>query len=109
MTDLTKLETELTAAVAGAADAQALETVRVAALGKSGSISELLKTLGSMSPDERREHGPKINGLRDRIGAAIADRKAGLESAELDAKLAAETVDLSLPAPPQRRGRVHPT
>ena len=83
----------------------ALEAVRVAALGKSGSISELLKTLGAMSPDERRERGPQINGLRDRIAGAIAARKAELEAAELDAKLAAERVDLTLPPPPERRGR----
>ena len=109
MTDLTKLETELAAAVAGAPDAAALEAVRVAALGKSGSVSDLLKTLGSMSPDERRERGPAINGLRDRIAAAIAERKAALAAAELDARLAAERVDLTLHAPPERRGRVLPT
>jgi phenylalanyl-tRNA synthetase alpha chain len=109
MTDLTKLEAELAAAVTAAPDVAALEAVRVAALGKSGSVSELLKTLGSMSPDERRERGPAINGLRDRVAAAIAARKAGLEAAELDAKLAAERVDLTLPPPPERRGRVHPT
>lgn len=68
MTDLTTLEADLTAAVTAADDVPALEALRVAALGKSGSISELLKTLGSMSPDERREQGPLINGLRDRIG-----------------------------------------
>src|SRR5689334_9481163 len=107
MTDLTKLEAELSVAVADAADAAALEAVRVAALGKSGSISELLKTLGKMSPDERREQGPLINGLRDRIATAIAEKKAGLEAAELDARLAAERVDLTLPPPPERRGRVH--
>ena len=109
MTDLSKLEAELSAAVAAASDVAALEAVRVTALGKSGSISDLLKTLGSMSPDERREQGPAINGLRDRVGAAIAERKAALEAAELDAKLAAERVDLTLPPPPERRGRVHPT
>src|SRR3954469_21590551 len=109
MTDLTKLEADLSASIAAAADVAALEAVRVAALGKSGSISELLKTLGAMSPDERRERGPAINGLRDRIAAAIAERRAGLEAAELDAKLAAERVDLTLPPPPERRGRVHPT
>jgi len=109
MNDLSQLEADLSAAVAGAADIAALEAVRVAALGKSGSISELLKSLGKMSPDERRERGPQINGLRDRIASAIAEKKAGLETAELDAKLASEHVDLTLPAPPERRGRVHPT
>lgn len=109
MTDLTQLEAELTARVAAAADLAALEAIRVEALGKTGSISELLKTLGKLSPDERREQGPKINGLRDAVSAAIAARKTALETAELDAKLASERVDLSLPAPPERKGRVHPT
>jgi phenylalanyl-tRNA synthetase alpha chain len=109
MTDLTTLEAELSASIAGAADAAAIEAIRVAALGKSGSISGLLKTLGSMSPDERREAGPAINGLRDRVAALLADRKAALEADELDARLAAETLDLTLPAPPRRRGSVHPT
>ena len=104
-----QLEADITAAIAAAADITALEAVRVAALGKSGSISELLKTLGSMSPDERRERGPQINGLRDRITAAITARRAELEAAELDAKLASESVDLSLPPPPRRKGSVHPT
>jgi len=109
MTDLTQLETELAAAIAAAADLAALDAVRVAALGKSGSISELLKTLGGLDPDQRREQGPLINGLRDRIAAAIADRKTGLEAADLDARLTAERVDLTLPPPPERRGRIHPT
>ncbi len=109
MTDILKLEADLAAAVAGASDMATLEAVRVTALGKSGSVSELLKTLGSMSADERRERGPAINGLRDRTSIAIAARKAALEAAELDTKLAAERVDLTLPPPPERRGRVHPT
>ncbi|RAK56869.1 phenylalanine--tRNA ligase subunit alpha [Phenylobacterium deserti] len=109
MTDLSQLEAELSARVVAAATPADLEAVRVAALGKSGSISDLLKTLGQMSPDERRERGPQINGLRDRISSAIAEKKAALEAAELEAKLAAERVDLTLPAPPRRKGRVHPT
>ncbi len=109
MTDLSQLESELTDKVAAAANVAALEAVRVEALGKSGWVSELLKTLGAMSPDERRVEGPKINDLRDRVAAAIAARKAELEAAELDAKLASERVDLTLPAPPERKGRVHPT
>jgi phenylalanyl-tRNA synthetase alpha chain len=109
MTDLSQLDAELTAQIARAPDLAALDAVRVAALGKSGAISELLKSLGRMSPDERRENGPLYNGLRDRVGQAIAARKAELEAAELEVRLAAERVDLSLPAPPERRGRVHPT
>jgi phenylalanyl-tRNA synthetase alpha chain len=109
MTDLSALETDLLAQIDAAADAAAVEAIRVAAVGKSGSISALLKSLGSMGPDERRETGPKINGLRDRVSAALAARKTALEDAELDARLAAEAVDLSLPAPPRRRGSVHPT
>jgi phenylalanyl-tRNA synthetase alpha chain len=109
MTDLTTLEADLTAQIAAAADAGALETVRVAALGKSGSISGLLKSLGGMSPDERREAGPAINGLRDRVGFALAAAKATLDAAELDRRLAAERVDLTLPPPPRRKGSVHPT
>lgn len=109
MTDIAQLEADLAAQVEAAADIAALEAVRVSALGKSGSVSDLLKTMGSLSPDERRERGPLINGLRDRLSAAIAQKKAALEAAELDARLAAERVDLSLPPPPERRGRVHPT
>ena len=109
MTDLSELETDLTARIAAADDVATLEAIRVEALGKTGSISELLKTLGRLTPDERRTEGPKINGLRDAVASAIAERKATLEAAELDARLVGERVDLSLPPPPERRGRVHPT
>ncbi|HLZ82772.1 MAG TPA: phenylalanine--tRNA ligase subunit alpha [Caulobacteraceae bacterium] len=109
MTDLADLDSDLLARVAAAPDTAALEAVRVEALGKSGIVSALLKSLGSMSPDERRAQGPLINGLRDRIAAAIAERRAVLEDAELDARLAAGRLDLSLPAPPRRTGSVHPT
>ncbi|MGC1304050.1 MAG: phenylalanine--tRNA ligase subunit alpha [Caulobacteraceae bacterium] len=106
---LTQVEADLSAAIAVAADLNALEAIRVAALGKSGSISALLKSLGAMSPDDRRERGPQINGLRDRVQAAIAGRREALEAQALDAQLAAERLDLSLPAEPRRRGGLHPT
>jgi len=109
MTDLNALEAELTKAIADAGDVAAIEAVRVSALGKQGSISTLLKSMGAMSPDERREQGPLINGLRDRVSTALNAKKAGLEAAELEAKLLAGRVDLSLPAPPRRKGAVHPT
>jgi len=109
MTDHAELEAELTARIAAAADTPALEAIRLEALGKSGVISAMLKSLGSMSPDERRVEGPIINGLRDRIAAAIADRRAVLEAQALDASLAAGALDLTLPGPPRRKGCVHPT
>ncbi len=109
MTELATLEAEILARVAAARDSAALETVRVEALGKTGAVSLRLKSLGAMSPDERRVQGPAINGLRDRVAAAIAMRKAALEAAELEARLIAGRLDLSLPPPPRRVGRVHPT
>lgn len=109
MTDLTTLEADVLAQVAAAGDLAALDAVRVSALGKTGSISGLLKTLGAMSPDERKERGAAINVLRDRAQTALNDKKAALETAALDARLASETLDLTLPAPHRRRGSVHPT
>ena len=109
MTDLTSLEAEVLAQVAAAGDLAALDAVRVSALGKTGSISGLLKTLGAMSPDERKARGAAINVLRDRVQTALNDKKAALETAALDARLASETLDLTLPAPHRRRGSVHPT
>ncbi len=97
MADIAQLEKDLLAAVAAAKDEAALESLRVAALGKNGSISELLKTLGAMTPDERKAQGPAINGLKDSVNAAIAERKAALGDAALDARLATETVDVTLP------------
>jgi phenylalanyl-tRNA synthetase alpha chain len=109
MTDLASLEAELAGAVTAAADLAALDAIRVSALGKTGSISNMLKSLGAMSPDERKTAGPAINGLRDRIGGLIAQRKAALEAQALEAQLASERLDLTLPAAPRRRGSVHPT
>ena len=109
MTDLARLEADLTAAIAAADTVEALETVRVSALGKQGSVSGLLKGMGAMSPEERQVHGPLINGLRDRVQTTLASAKAALEDASLNARLASEHVDLTLPAPPRRKGGVHPT
>jgi len=109
MTDLADKEAAALAAIAAAPDLGALDALRVDALGKQGWISAQLKSLGAMSPDERKEAGPRINGARDRLAAAIAERKAVLEQAALDARLQAERLDLTLPAPPRRKGSVHPT
>src|SRR5215467_13707078 len=87
MTDLRALETELLAAVAAAKDEAALEAVRVAALGRNGSVSALLKTLGTMTPEARKEQGPLINSLKDRLDAAIVARKDALRELALDQRL----------------------
>lgn len=108
MSDISSLKARILGAVANASDEAALEAERVAALGKKGAISELLKTLGSMSPDERRENGPKFNGLRDRVSEAIAARKAQMGEELLNARLASERVDITLPTRPEPQGSIHP-
>src|SRR5262249_49673999 len=110
MTDIASLETELMRMVETASDEGALEAVRVAALGKKGSISALLATLGKMSPDERKEKGPLINGLKDRVTAAVAERRDALKGLALEARLATETIDVTLPTAesPAEAGRIHP-
>jgi phenylalanyl-tRNA synthetase alpha subunit len=89
MSDIETIEADALTRAAAAEDLAALDALRVAFLGKTGSISTLLKSLGGMSPDDRRTLGPLINGLRDRTAAAIAARKAELETLALDAELAA--------------------
>ena len=90
MSDLNALETETLAAIAAAADEAALENVRVGALGKKGSISALLATLGKMSPDERKSEGAKINLLKDKVSDALHARKVVLKEAAMEARLASE-------------------
>jgi phenylalanyl-tRNA synthetase alpha chain len=110
MSDLNTLEQKLSSDITAAADEPALEAVRVASLGKSGSISALLKTLGGMTPEQRKEQGPLINGLKDRVTAAIAARRDALKAAALDARLNTETVDVTLPVreAAAETGRIHP-
>lgn len=108
MSDIQATQTRLVNDIAAASDLDALEALRVAALGKAGSITALLKSLGGMTPDERQEQGPLIHALREAVTAAIADRRAALDAAAIDIKLAAEAIDMSLPADTAPRGSVHP-
>src|SRR5437660_8212917 len=110
MTDLAHLESQILGQIAAAGDEAALEAVRVAALGKKGSISALLATLGKMSPDERKTQGAAINLAKDKVTEALAVRRDVLKSAALDARLASETVDVTLPLrdAPAETGRIHP-
>ncbi|MGJ8569410.1 MAG: phenylalanine--tRNA ligase subunit alpha [Hoeflea sp.] len=110
MSQYQTLETTIMGEIAGSEDEAAIEAVRVAALGKKGSVSELLKGLGKMSAEERQEAGPAINGLKARVAEAIAARKTELRNAAITERLARETVDVSLPvrSSPAERGRIHP-
>ena len=105
-----KLKNEIIAAIDAAQDMRTLEDVRVAALGKKGSVSALLKTLGGMSNEERQVNGPLFNALRDKLTDAIQAKKAALDSAALNARLSEETLDMTLPIAPdaQFQGRIHP-
>lgn len=108
--NLEALEGSLLAEIAAAADEAAIEAVRVSALGKKGSVSEMLKTLGAMSAEERQVKGPAINGLKNRVTEALTQRKAELKDVAIAARLAAEKVDVTLPVrqSPAERGRIHP-
>lgn len=107
---ISTLRTELSDAIAAADTEAALDAVRVSALGKKGSVSALLATLGSMAPEDRKSAGPAINGLKTEIGGLIDARSVDLKKAALDARLKAETVDVTLPLQPAptARGRIHP-
>ncbi len=106
--DLNQLESETQAAVTAAADVAALETVRVGALGKKGTISERMATLGKMAPDERKAAGAALNDLKDKVAEAIAVKKAALGDEALNARLVSERVDITLPIRPELRGTIHP-
>src|ERR1700704_6515545 len=110
MSDIDQLEAKILADIAAASDEAALEAVRIAALGKSGSVSALLKTLGAMTPEARKTQGPLINGLKERVTVALAERREALKGAALDARLNTETVDVTLPVreSPPETGRIHP-
>src|SRR5690606_14498619 len=108
--DLESLETDILSRIEAAGDPAALESVRIAALGRKGAVSERMKALGSLSPDERRAVGARLNTIKERITEALEARRAALERASLSARLAAEAVDVTLPMRrgPELTGRIHP-
>ena len=108
MDDTQKLEDEITAAIASASDEAALELVRVDALGKKGRVSLLMRGLGKMTPEERQVAGPALNALKTRLNDLIAARKEALAELALNARLATEKVDISLPARERPMGAIHP-
>src|SRR5690348_10023321 len=107
-TEIEDLKTHLVTAIEASAGLDALEVCRVEALGKQGRVTQLLKTLGGMSPQERLEKGPAIQGLREAVTGAIASRRQHLEELALAAKLAGERVDMTLPVDLPAAGTIHP-
>ena len=108
MSDMETLQADLRAQVGSAAELAQLDAVRVAVLGKKGLITEKMKTLGAMSPDERKAAGQQFNTLKTAVADAIEAKKAKLEEDAINARLAREAVDITLPVRPETQGRVHP-
>ncbi|MCB1559400.1 MAG: phenylalanine--tRNA ligase subunit alpha [Alphaproteobacteria bacterium] len=108
MMDTAALKKELVDLVASANDMTSLENVRVEALGKKGRITDLMKTLGGMSPEERKTAGAELNVLKDEIAALIEKQASQLKAQEMDSRLAAETLDVTLTTRPERKGSIHP-
>ena len=108
MNNLDALKSELASMVEAAADVQALEQVRVSALGKKGHITVLMKDLGQMEPNERKAAGQQLNVLKQEIADLIDARKFELENAGLDVRLAEEKIDITLPTRPESHGTIHP-
>ncbi|MFQ5773415.1 MAG: phenylalanine--tRNA ligase subunit alpha [Kiloniellaceae bacterium] len=108
MENLDQLSSSLMAEVAAAGDLEALEALRVRALGKKGRITQMMKTLGGLDPEARKAAGRALNAVKDALAAAIEARKADLAEAELTARLAEQRIDVTLPARPAEVGRIHP-
>ena len=108
MSNLDALKQEIVQTVKAANDIQSLEEVRVTALGKKGRVTDLMKTLGGLSPDERKEMGQALNRLKDEITAEIDARATTLKAAALNARLSAEKIDVTLTPRPETKGSIHP-
>ena len=108
MENIDNLKTDTLAAIAKAADLKALDEIRVSVLGKKGAVTELMKSLATMSVEEKKEMGKNLNILKSEIEKALEARRDELAKAELNAKLAGETIDVTLPIRPEHQGRIHP-
>ena len=106
--DLLALKTETEVAIDAAADLRALDAIRVGVLGKSGTLTNLLKELGKTPAEQRRERGAALNALKAEIGERIEARRVALEAAELEARIASERLDVTLPPRPDPIGTIHP-
>ncbi len=89
-------------------DLTTLDDLRVHLLGKNGLVTQQLKTLGALAPEERKAKGAEINALKDQIALAIEEKKTILETKALELRLASEKIDITLPSRPESVGKIHP-
>ena len=108
MEQLDEVRKKWLAAAGEAGSPEALDKVRIEALGKKGEITQLLKGLAGLDAESRREAGQRLNAVKDSVAEAIEARKAALADAALDARLAGERIDVTLPPRPEGEGRIHP-
>ena len=108
MDDLEALRAETEAALSAATDIRAWDAVRVGVLGKNGALTAKLKELGRASAEQRRDRGAALNRLRDSLTTAIESRRSALDTEAMDARLAAERMDVTLPPRPTPQGFIHP-
>lgn len=106
--DIHALKNEISREITAANDLKALDDVRVNVLGKKGRVTELMKTLGTMSAEERKTKGQELNVLKDEIAALIKKQESALKKQEMDARLAAEKIDITLSPRPEQKGHIHP-
>lgn len=109
MSNLEQLHSEAVTAINAATDLAALDQVRVAVMGKSGSLTTILKQLGQLDGEQRKEMGQKVNQVRDALTTLLADKQTALQRAALAEKLSKDTIDVSLPSRPEQSGSLHPT
>ncbi len=108
MNKVEELKPQILTRINEASSLQVLEDIRVSVLGKKGEITEMMKTLGSLPPEERKLAGQVLNEFKTEITTALDAKKTALEEAELNRRLATETIDVTLPIRPKQQGRVHP-
>lgn len=108
MENIQSLKMDLLKSVEGATNLNELEEARIQALGKKGKLTEVMKTLGALTPDERKEMGQHLNLIKDEVSTALDARKLSLEEASLNERLKSEVIDVTLPGRIQNEGRIHP-
>ena len=108
MDDVDTITDRFLSQIADAKDSGALEDLRVAALGRKGAVTGLMKTLGQAAPEGRKTLGQRFNEAKDKVAAALEARRAELDQLEMAARLGGESVDVTLPARPRAQGKIHP-